>query len=250
MTSGLLIIDDPAPGPWNMAVDQAILDSVQAGGPAVLRFYRWDRATLSFGYFQGCGERLGHAASSQIPVVRRSSGGGAIVHDCELTYSLSVPVRASVHRQTTRIYRLVHDAIIAAADDFGIRLERFADTGRSPTRNSEQPFLCFQRRTDDDLILAGYKVVGSAQRRASRAVLQHGSILIEASPHAPELPGMNQFMAKPIDSTSLVHRIANQIAERIALQWRPATLPQSVIEAAGGIRDQRFGAESWTFRRP
>ena len=86
-----LIIDPPLRGPWNMAVDEALLADDVETDAATLRFYRWSEPTLSLGYFQSYADRELHAASRGCAVVRRQSGGGAILHDRELTYSLVLP---------------------------------------------------------------------------------------------------------------------------------------------------------------
>ena len=75
---------------WNMAIDQVLLDSADSG--ATLRFYGWRPASLSLGYFQSAADRSLHTASSALPLVRRPTGGGALVHDNELTYCLVSPV--------------------------------------------------------------------------------------------------------------------------------------------------------------
>jgi len=85
-----LIVDRPAPGAWNMAVDEALLDAAVEQGVAALRFYQWSEPTLSLGYFQRHADRDSHAASHDCTLVRRQSGGGAILHDRELTYSLTL----------------------------------------------------------------------------------------------------------------------------------------------------------------
>ena len=92
MTSVRLLIDAQEGGAWNMAVDHALLETAAETGAITLRFYEWTPATLSLGYFQPVADRLQHAASAACPIVRRSTGGGAIVHDQELTYSLVAPV--------------------------------------------------------------------------------------------------------------------------------------------------------------
>src|SRR5687767_13677741 len=94
-----LLIDPPASGAWNMAVDEALLASA-AAGVATLRFYTWSQPTLSLGYFQHAHQRDAHAASRSCPLVRRASGGGAILHDRELTYSLAVPLRQRLGAQS------------------------------------------------------------------------------------------------------------------------------------------------------
>src|SRR4051812_39572627 len=86
-----LIIDAPADGAWNMALDEALLHAAESDGTATLRFYGWREPTLSLGYFQKHVDRALHSASENCTLVRRTSGGGAILHDRELTYSIALP---------------------------------------------------------------------------------------------------------------------------------------------------------------
>lgn len=100
-----LIFDSPQNGVQNMALDQALLDECQE--QPVLRFYRWSQPTLSLGYFQKHQQREGHQPSIDCPMLRRSTGGGAILHDHELTYSLLVPL-ALVPKRSADLYDVVH----------------------------------------------------------------------------------------------------------------------------------------------
>ena len=86
-----VIVDPPADGAWNMAVDEALLLSDERTG-LTIRFYQWEEPTLSLGYFQSLAEREQHPPSVDCPMVRRASGGGAILHDRELTYSMVAPL--------------------------------------------------------------------------------------------------------------------------------------------------------------
>ena len=86
-----------------MAVDETLLESAAETSATTLRFYRWDRPTLSLGYFQQTADRTQHPESADCPLVRRSSGGGAIVHDHELTYSLAAAKPHTLGRQTSVI---------------------------------------------------------------------------------------------------------------------------------------------------
>ena len=97
-----LIIDRPLPGAWNMAVDEALLLDASENGSASLRFYGWNAPTLSLGYFQRYDDRDLHAASRDCAVVRRQTGGGAILHDRELTYSLVLPPNHPLARAKMR----------------------------------------------------------------------------------------------------------------------------------------------------
>ncbi len=178
---------------WNMSVDQAIAESVSRsesiGGDATatLRFYQWSRPTLSLGYFQSNADCL--PRFRDVSRVRRATGGGAILHHHELTYSLTLPTPSGQRGARHDLYRIVHQSIIDSLERFAIRARPHRDDPR-PLGNISDDFLCFRRRTEEDLVVSGYKVVGSAQRRDKRSILQHGSILLRASEHTPELPGV------------------------------------------------------------
>ncbi len=242
----------------NMAIDQAILESVDRGGPATLRFYTWAEPTLSLGYFQRREDRRLHPASESIACVRRSSGGGAIVHHHELTYSLTVPVRdGRIGTSSTGLredlYRTMHHAVIDVLRRHGIACHRWGDLHRSG--GDEAAFLCFQRRSPDDLIVAGYKVLGSAQRRARRAILQHGSLLLRASPFATELPGVTELsgVTSGRDQALQNELFADQIIETVTghRDWRASSGRLSEAEHANSrrIRRDRFAAPAWLERR-
>lgn len=243
-----LLIDPPLEGAWNMSLDEALLHSVARGeSPDTLRFYQWSAPTLSLGYFQGADERQGHEASRECALVRRSSGGGAIMHDRELTYCL---VLNTASRFAARdLYDGVHQALIEVLAGIGVEAELFVPDPSAP-RSKAEPFLCFQRRAPGDVICKGMKICGSAQRRQGSAVLQHGSLLLEKSPFAPELPGVSELGQKPISLDALRAAWSETIARQLA---RPLTSPESwqdsEITAAREWRNTRFGGEEWTYRR-
>jgi lipoyl(octanoyl) transferase len=266
-TTGRLIVDEPADGAWNMAVDAAILKCHLPGDPPTLRFYRWSSPTLSLGYFQSIADRNSHRESLPLDVVRRTTGGGAIVHDCELTYSLVTSQSVGAHGAVPYLYHIVHTAIIKAFAKLNVVAMRHGDATMDP---HEEPFLCFQRRTSEDLVLSGYKIVGSAQRRGAGAVLQHGSLLIAASPSAPQLPGvLNLIGGLPSESggssrtvaesttQSLIHSLQMTLAETVASQleqelrivWTPSSMSTREHAEAEKAKKERFSAESWVMKR-
>jgi len=191
MSCGRLIIDPPAAGISNMAVDQALLETANERGILTVRFYSWDQPTLSLGYFQKYQQRTDHPHSSSCPVVRRSTGGGAILHDHEITYSICVPSQNRWSTDHEQLYWKMHQLIVDLLRDFSIPAGLF-DEGASnyPPNYDANAFLCFQRRTPGDVTLAGFKIAGSAQRRKQNAILQHGSLILGRSPQAPQLPGI------------------------------------------------------------
>ena len=245
-----------------MAVDEALLIAAAAGeNVATLRLYEWEEPTLSLGYFQRCADRNAHAASLGAAVVRRQSGGGALIHDRELTYSLVLPATHPLARDTQGLYYAMHHAIAALlvrllrADGAGWTLEvRKVGAGLSA---HEEPFLCYERRAAGDVIIATrnalgddltHKIVGSAQRRRC-AVLQHGSVLLGTSPAAPELPGLCDVVGAQLAPQELASELPAVTAELLGHPVRPASLPQAVRSEAERIAREKYSNRRWTERR-
>lgn len=244
MPCARLILDPPASGPWNMAVDEALLQTASSGGRLALRVYRWETPTLSFGYFQRHAARSRHAASQNCPTVRRVTGGGAIVHDREVTYSLTLPL---THRQSPPHYwyGLVHAAWVATLGQHGVH----AELCPAVAADREQEFLCFQRRSAGDLLLDGWKIGGSAQRRRRQALLQHGSLLLKQSPAAPELPGVQQLADVDLTRTSWLEDWIGELGSRLGITWHADSLSDQERQWAGHYMREKFGAAHWSFRR-
>lgn len=240
-------VGDPA---GNMAIDQALLEAVDEAGQAMLRFYTWSRPTLSLGYFQQLGAREDHAESANLVCVRRSTGGGAIVHHHELTYSVAIPLTASSAGPRIDLYQQTHLAVAAALLEFGVRAVPFRSLDRETTHwTSQHPFLCFQRCSDEDLMVSGYKVLGSAQRKSRRAVLQHGSLLLATSKWAPQLPGVRDLTSRSIPPGQLAECIANRIGDLLSIRWSADELSRAERVRADEITTQRFASDHWLQRR-
>lgn len=175
-----LLLDPPASGAWNMAVDEVLLDGVAAGSaPPTLRFYQWAPPCLSLGYFQpfevvdvaGC-RALG------VDLVRRPTGGRAILHDRELTYSVALPARLlGDDGGVLPSYHRLSLALEAGLSRLGVPVARAPESAGQPAP-AHSP-VCFDRPSAHEILLDGRKLVGSAQVRRAAALLQHGSILIE-----------------------------------------------------------------------
>lgn len=248
----LRVFDDPAlPGDVNMAVDQALLDEAGASPDAVptLRFYRWSPATLSLGYFQSLDSRHSHVASEILNVVRRTTGGGAIVHDRELTYSLTLPLADRWAAEHRRLYDQIHQAILTFLGAQGVFAKTYQAEAERKESSREQEFLCFLRRSAGDIVLDGFKVGGSAQRRSATALLQHGSILLEKSVYAPELPGIANLSGLDAGDELMATAITESIAKMMGL--RPVFLgPYDLFqESILKWRSSRFGNREWTGKR-
>jgi len=242
-----LLIDPPADGAWNMAVDEALLEAVECEPACWWRFYQWAEPTLSLGYFQEYAERAGHPASRHAACVRRLTGGGAILHDRELTYSLIVPAQHRLAQARERLYAIVHRSLVELLADLAVT------AGLHPASSdavpAPEPFLCFQRRAPGDIVTGDVKITGSAQRRRRGAVLQHGSILLQRSAAAPELPGIAEKAGPEIDAARLIDAWLPRLAESLELQWQPAALSPQQRQAAEELRQRRYAAAAWTVHR-
>jgi lipoyl(octanoyl) transferase len=184
-TCRVIIEPEACSGVRNMALDEALLEAALERGICTVRWYRWETATVSLGYFQEADAVALSPELAGCPVVRRLTGGGAIVHHHEWTYSCAVPSNHPLAAEPGRLYGLVHERIIVALAECGIEatLRGAASTG------SNVAFLCFGRGDARDVVLRGHKIVGSAQRRRKGAVLQHGSVLLRRSQFAPQFTG-------------------------------------------------------------
>jgi lipoyl(octanoyl) transferase len=295
-----------------MAVDQALVDLVTH---PVLRLYRWESPTLTLGYFQATTDREQHWESRDCPLLRRSTGGGAIMHDIELTYSLILPP-AFVPTKTSELYDRVHQTVANILAEVGLTallhpqrpiaqepiaqeliaqepfvgernpieppklgsnqvredsnsagVSNVESTFRSSQRSIRQePFLCFQRRAAGDLILwptapttgdaavdtvFGHKILGSAQRKRDGAVLQHGSILFQRSSKAPQLFGINDYLAldHQYDLVDFGQKLADRLLAQFGWSGAPSHLTEQETAQARAYQEFRFSHPTWTTMR-
>ena len=157
-----------ADGPANMALDEALLDTVSADpGNAYLRTYEWTEPTLSLGYFQRLADVQSDPRWRSAAVVRRLTGGGAIWHHHEVTYALIVPASHPLARPNTALYRAVHAAIVEMLAGVGIKAERRGDDASPDRPGLDRPLLCFTDRDPEDLVYQGFKIVGRRTEASS-----------------------------------------------------------------------------------
>lgn len=207
-----LLLDPPGHGPWNMAVDEALLASSQTGGPPTLRLYTWSGPWLSVGYAQPLSfERAEACRRAGIGVVRRITGGRAVLHGADLTYAVAAP-QASLPPGLQASYALVARALLRALATLGVCAQ--VATRPAGTR-AAAVFDCFAQPGADEICAGGRKLAGSAQRRALGAVLQHGSLRLAADPPAiAETAGSVPAAATSLDELGV---IASEAAVRAAI---------------------------------
>jgi len=178
-----LVKDPPLPGETNMERDLHMLQEVAAGeSPPVIRLYRWSPPAVSLGYFQKEAEVVDPEACRRngIEVVRRPTGGRAILHYREVTYCLVIPENHPiVPAGIVESYRYLSRGLVLALEKLGLE-PQLAPENKDPGK--VVPGSCFDTPSDYELQVQQKKVVGSAQLRRNGVLLQHGSVLLELLP--------------------------------------------------------------------
>jgi lipoate-protein ligase A len=236
-----------------MAVDEALLETAANQGIGTLRFYVWNQPTLSLGYFQPAADRQAHPPSQNCPLVRRASGGGAILHDRELTYSIALPQAQLRGGAAGELYAAMHETLVETLAIYEVPALIYQPApaiGDSCRPSSgRQPFLCFERRTCGDVVSGEAKIAGSAQRRRRGAILQHGSVLLSRSSCAPELPGIAELTGRVLSADPLRGAWKVAISARLPAILTPSQLTEAEKGRAHELAASRFDAADYNFRR-
>lgn len=231
-------------GPANMAVDEALLACFDPQrSPPVLRLYGWSPPAISIGRFQKPEEMLDleKCSAAGIAVVRRITGGGAIYHAEELTYSLvcaprHVPVTSSIKDS----FRVLTRFLLDFYQRLGLSACHAVDCAVAGTRLGERSAFCFAGRESYDILIEGKKIGGNAQRRLKSTIFQHGSIpLINCTSNAAgfvrDIPaGIGETAAALYDFTE---RYAHEELKKLLTEAFAGALPARLTE------DQLTGEE-------
>jgi lipoate-protein ligase A len=190
-------------GAYNMALDEKMLAQAQKGeSMAALRFYAWDPPAVSLGRFQKIETAVNTEACKRrgIDIVRRVTGGRAVLHNKELTYCIVArsgnPLFPS---DVLGTYKVIAPCLVAGLRNLGIQAEIVPRAGKYAELPKPQPKdpACFSSPSLYEIVVRGKKIIGSAQRRLSNAFLQHGSILMDFDPEveAEVIPGSHAYDA-------------------------------------------------------
>ncbi|MHB8625393.1 MAG: lipoate--protein ligase family protein [Aggregatilineales bacterium] len=270
-----LLVDPPdqpgnGDGAWNMACDQAILSAVGAGELLpTLRLYGWQPACLSLGYAQRSAEFAPERLKDRgWNVVRRLSGGRAILHVDELTYSVTLPAAHPLAAGSVLdSYRRLSGALMAAIQTLGVEVESLPrDRGQQGLPGP----VCFELPSDYEITAGSKKLIGSAQVRAMGGVLQHGALPLigdvariadglhfegEGEREAAKInvrqraTTLSTAAGRVISWNEATNALINAFAACFAISLMP--LPRSDAEQsrAETLRQERYSADSWTLRR-
>jgi len=255
-----LIIDPPADGAWNMSVDEALLLSVQQGlAPTTLRFYRWRPATVSLGYFQPADDvNLAAVRCAGLGLVRRPTGGRAILHDDELTYAVVAPADAIPGgRSIGRSYTTIARALLAALRLLGVR----AAVGHEQATRATLSRACFALSTRADIAAEGIKLIGSAQLRRGGVILQHGSIplTLDAAMHeqlfgpadaAKAAAGLADLLGRRPTWDELIDAFVEGFRQTLGIDFVPGQLTDAEAEAARRLKEEKYATDAYTLTAP
>jgi lipoyl(octanoyl) transferase len=271
-----LLIDQPADGAANMARDEAILSSNVSGVmQPTLRLYRWRPACLSIGRFQRI-DAIDRAACARagVAIVRRPSGGRALLHDAELTYAIIARANLPLFGEQSIVatYRQISLALLAGLRRLGVAAELAGamngerrttnDDGSSTSslvvrRSPRSSAACFDTPAAYELTFAGRKLAGSAQTRRAGSILQHGAIPL--MPHAERLAALlrhppDDLGAKMIalDQASGRKLEFDQLADALIAGFRDAwniRFERGELSQPEQREEQRLIAEKYTHER-
>jgi len=264
-TSWRLVVHDPLPPPLALAIDEAIaLHCADRDGPATLRFYRWDRPAVSIGRFQAVDQTVREAScrAAGVPVLRRITGGRAVCHHQELTYSIISPLPSPLFPPgLSDTVAVIGHALAVSLQHLGLPVSGPTATERPPHRGRAHasPF-CFDEPSWYEVTINGKKVIGSAQRRWRDRFLQQGSILLRHD--APEvarwLPvgadalrgaaGLEDFLPNPIAPDRLAGFLAHTLASIWDLALEPGGLTAEETTLAEALARDKYGGFAWTMQ--
>jgi lipoate-protein ligase A len=262
----MLIWVDPLArtGAANMAWDQTLLDLAEAEGRFVVRLYRWEPFCLSFGRNEPALRRYDRSRieAMGLDVVRRPTGGRAVWHARELTYAVAAP--GAELGTLAEAYRAIHEVLARAVASLGAATTLAAAPQRAAPVDAGA---CFASPAGGELLVAGAKVVGSAQVRQGSALLQHGSMLLEddqslvASLTVGQTPaGTGAPLARLLGRTIAFDEAAAAVAAAMRGAWPgdwhetsaaiPADLTGTAALAARvAHHERRFRDAAWTWQR-
>jgi lipoate-protein ligase A len=255
--------DEPAPQPGavNMAIDGALFEAVQAGGTPVLRLYRWSPACLSLGRNQPARDLYDpeRARDLGIDIVRRATGGLAVLHDRELTYSVVAPAALLGGPRAT--YHAINRALVAALARLGAPVAIAGERRRAPALAAVAATPCFHEPAPGEVVAGARKLVGSAQRCERHTILQHGSILLDGDQSsvlalqtgAPtEIDDGSATLRDLLGRTpawpELERAIVAGFEDVYGIALAPSALTIDEAERADRLAT-RFRSDAWTWRR-
>jgi lipoate-protein ligase A len=252
-----LLVTPPLSGAENMGIDEVLLRRAATTGEAVFRVYAWSSPTLSLGRNQPARGEYDPAALAEhgVSIVRRLTGGRAVLHDREVTYSVTAP--DSFGASLRDAYLRINEILVHGLRSLGVGASIATPAGRAPLPSTAP---CFEEPTQGELVLDGRKLVGSAQLREENALLQHGSILVDddqllvaallRSPVLPPPPPatLHQALGRVPALDEVARALFDAVREREDADACGLAADQQFSERVA-VASARYRDERWTWRR-
>jgi lipoate-protein ligase A len=244
-------------GAANMAMDEAVYNGLKAGSSTpVLRVYQWNPPTISIGYFQTAADiDFEKCEADGIGVVRRMTGGRAVLHDNELTYSILFSETDFQPFRKKEIFLFIARCLVESLKSLGID-SRVAEKTRGDLRSAN----CFASPAQFEIeSLKQGKLIGSAQVIRDGVMLQHGAIPLTGSyreisryltcdsPFTKGISSLSQVSASVVDAGSLLHGLRSGFG--MHLELLESDLSEDEWSATEKLAREKYGDRSWTFRR-
>ena len=257
----------PATGAHNMAVDEVLLEAAATGAPPVLRLYGWRPPAVTLGYGQRAEREIDLAAcrAAGVDVVRRVTGGRAVLHWNELTYSVICHEEEEGLAGTVEeSHRHIAGCLAAGMRDLGVpvELERGARRRRRATNESALHHPCFASTARWEVTANGRKLIGSAQRRVRGALLQHGSVLLgpehlglvdllagpppEAADLAASSTDLSACLGRPVSYGEVAGHVVEGFRRQLAVELRPQPLTAEELARARDLERDKYGDPDFT----
>jgi lipoyl(octanoyl) transferase len=261
---------------FNMALDEALLDWHSEGKfPPVIRFYGWNPATLSIGYFQKVEKEINLDAVEQYQLgfVRRPTGGRGVLHEDELTYSVIVSEEhPNMPKTVTEAYRVISEGILKGFQHLGLDAY-FAEPKTIEERDAlknPRSSVCFDAPSWYELVVEGRKVAGSAQTRQKGVILQHGSILLDLDEEKlfslfkypnerikermkrafkSKAVAINEISPRKISLEEAKKAFYRGFAEGLEVDLEPYTLTSEELAYVQKLAVERYESDEWNFKR-
>lgn len=251
------MFDPPRDGAANMAVDHALAETVEPDA-GWLRLYRWVRPTLSLGRHEPAADVYDFARAERlgVDVVRRPTGGRGVLHDAELTYAVVAPVASAGRLRAA--YAVVHAGLAAGLRALGADARLAAGAAPGPPRAGA----CFDATAGGEVVAGGRKLTGSAQARIGRALLQHGSVLIDGSQDvvgdlcrqpavagtSPASTTLREQLARAPSWEEVATAVTQGLSAELGIEMVEGELPQPALRRMGSL-ERYYRSPEWTRRR-
>lgn len=265
MSRWRLIIDEPGDAARNMAVDEAMLRACERGeAPPTLRLYGWSPSAVSVGYFQDAAKEinLDYCRGKGWPIVRRLTGGRAVLHADELTYSVVAPDSHPLFpKDISGTYQVIARGLLAGLRRLGVNAEMVSCREKGAGRDGQRSAACFSAPSWYELTADGKKLAGSAQRRVANAFLQHGSLLLglDIKEQCRVLRGGDSMERQLLESMTAVgpakgspvswqetaEALCKGFEEALGIMLLPDELTAGEEKEADELMQSRYGTAAW-----